>query len=149
MKVQKIMPTTYLLIAMLVLFAIHFLFPGKVIIPPLWNLLGIIPLGIGVAINLAADSAFHKTGTTVKPFQESSALLTSGAFRISRNPMYLGFVLILVGVAILLRSSTPYLVIIAFAIFIDRVFITVEESMLAQKFGSSWVEYKQKTRRWM
>ena len=149
MKVQKIMPTTYLLIAMLVLFAIHFLFPGKVIIPPLWNLLGIIPLGIGVAINLVADSAFHKTGTTVKPFQESSALLTSGAFRISRNPMYLGFVLILVGVAILLRSSTPYLVIIAFAIFIDRVFITVEESMLAQKFGSSWVEYKQKTRRWM
>ena len=149
MKVQKIMPTSYLLIAILVLFAIHFLFPGKVIIPPLWNLLGIIPLGIGVAINLVADSAFHKTGTTVKPFQESSALLTNGAFRISRNPMYLGFVLILVGVAILLRSSTPYLVIIAFAIFIDRVFITVEESMLAQKFGSSWVEYKQKTRRWM
>ena len=149
MKPMKIMPTTYLLLAMLVMIATHFLFPGLLIIPPLWNLLGLIPLVMGVVINLVADGAFHKANTTVKPFEESSVLVTDGIFRISRNPMYLGFVLTLIGIAILLRSLTPYVVILAFAIWIQSRFITVEERMLAKKFGTEWQMYKRSTRRWL
>jgi len=139
----------YLLIAIIVMVALHLLFPEMLIIPPLWNLLGLIPLVLGVAINLVADNAFHRANTTVKPFEESSALITSGAFRISRNPMYLGFVLILIGIAVLMRSLTPYLVVIAFAILLDRMYITVEERMLAEKFGPEWEAYKKKARRWL
>lgn len=143
------MPTTYLLIAIIMMVAIHFLFPAVTIIPLVWNLLGIIPLLLGVVINLVADGAFHRVDTTVKPFEESTALVTSGAFRISRNPMYLGFVLILIGIAVLLRSLSPYVVILAFVILIQGMFITVEERMLANKFGERWQQYRQNTRRWL
>jgi protein-S-isoprenylcysteine O-methyltransferase Ste14 len=144
MKAMNIMPTTYLLIAIVAMIALHFLFPVMRIVPPIWNLLGIIPIALGVIINLIADKAFSRANTTVKPFEESSALVTSGAFRITRNPMYLGFVLILIGIAVLMRSLTPYFVIIAFAILIDRMYITVEERMLAEKFGPDWIAYKEK-----
>jgi len=149
MSANKIMPTTCLLIAIVAMIVLHFGLPAMRVIPPLWNLLGIIPLALGVTINLIADKAFHRANTTVKPFQESSVLITSGVFRISRNPMYLGFVLILIGVAILMGSLTPYAVIIAFAILIDRVYVTVEERMLAERFGPEWEKYKRGTRRWL
>ena len=149
MKAKKIMPPTYLLISIVAMIALHFLFPAMRIIPPLWNLLGIIPLALGVILNLVADKAFHRANTTVKPFKESSVLITSAAFRISRNPMYLGFVLILVGIAVLVGSLTPYVVVLAFVIFIDRMFVTGEEQMLAEKFGVEWEEYKRNTRRWL
>ena len=149
MNAKKIMPTTCLLTSIVAMIALHFLFPATRIVPPLWNLLGIIPLTLGVVINLIADRAFHKANTTVKPFVESSVLIKSGAFRISRNPMYLGFVLFLIGMAVLMGSLTPYVVILAFAIVMDRMYITVEEHMLAEKFVVEWEEYKRSTRRWI
>jgi len=149
MQARKTMPTTYLLISIVVMTALHFLFPAMRIIPPLWNLLGLVLLALGVIINLAADKAFHEANTTVKPFEESSALITQGVFRASRNPMYLGFVLILIGIAVLMRSLTPYVVVLAFAILIDRMYITVEERMLAEKFGVEWEKYRQSTGRWL
>jgi protein-S-isoprenylcysteine O-methyltransferase Ste14 len=146
---KKIMPTTWLLIAIVAMLALHFLFPVTQIVPPIWNLLGLVFLVSGVIMNLIADKAFHRAQTTVKPFEESSVLVTGGVFQISRNPMYLGFVLILAGIAILLRSTSPYLVIFAFVFLIDRTFIRVEERMLAEKFGASWEQYKSRTRRWL
>ena len=119
------------------------------IIPPLWNLLGMIPLALGVVVNLIADQAFHKANTTVKPFKESTALITEGAFRISRNPMYLGFVLVLIGIAVLMRSLTPYVIVLIFAILMDRMYIREEERMLAEEFGTAWEQYKRNVRRWL
>lgn len=147
MKLTKMLPTQYLLISMLLMLVLHFLFPLSIIIPQLWNLLGLLLLAAGVIINLAADSAFHKANTTVKPFQEPTVLLTDGAFRFTRNPMYLGFVLILIGIALLLRTLTPWLVIPIFVVLTDRIFIRVEEQMLAAKFGPAWRDYKTKVRR--
>jgi protein-S-isoprenylcysteine O-methyltransferase Ste14 len=149
MKYTKILPPTYLLIAMSSMLTLHFLFPVAWIVPPLWNLLGLVFMVTGVIINLIADKAFHQAGTTVKPFEESSKLVMDGVFQISRNPMYLGFVLILTGTAILLRSLSPYLIILAFAFSVDRTFIRVEEGMLAKKFGTVWEQYKSRTRRWL
>ena len=146
---KGIMPTTWLLIAIAAEIALHLVLPVMVVIPPLWNLLGIIPLVAGVAINLISDKAFRKANTTVRPFQESSALITDGAFRISRNPMYLGFVLILVGIAVLLGSLTPFLVIPAFATLLDRVYVAAEEQMLADRFGTEWEEFQRRRRRWL
>jgi len=125
------------------------LLPVTTIIPLPWNVIGIVPLALGIAINIVADNALHKASTTVKPFEESSALVTSGAYRISRHPMYLGFVLILVGVAILLGSLSPCVVILIFVILMDQVFIKVEERMLGAKFGEAWLAYKRQTRRWI
>ena len=149
MNIKKIMPTSWLLISITIMIVFHLLAPAMPIIPSLWRLIGIIPLAIGVVVNLMADKEFHLAKTTVKPFEESSTLITSAAFSVSRNPMYLGFVLILLGIAILLGSLSPYMVIPIFVVFIDRVFISEEEQMLADKFGTEWDLYKQKTRRWI
>lgn len=126
MQTIKIMPTTFLLISVLAMITLHLLLPVTAIIPSPWNLLGIVPLALGVMGNLAADSAFRRVHTTVKPFAESSVLVTDGVFRISRNPMYLGFVLVLIGIAVLL----------------DWMYFRVEEQMLAEKFGAQWGEYR-------
>jgi protein-S-isoprenylcysteine O-methyltransferase Ste14 len=149
MKGKKVLPPTYLLVSIVIMLALHFLLPVPKIIPMPWNVLGIVPLACGIALNLAADKAFREVGTTVKPFEESKALLTSGVFRISRNPMYLGYELILIGIAIMLRSLTPYVVIPVFVVLMNRVFIRVEEQMLEEKFGPGWSEYGEKVRRWI
>jgi len=149
MKGKKVLPPTYLWVAMAIMLALHFLFPLTKIIPWPWSLLGVIPLAWGIALNLFADNAFRQAKTTVKPFEESAALLTSGVFRISRHPMYLGFVLSLIGLAVLLGSLAPFFVIPVFAVLMDGIFIQVEERMLEAKFGPAWLEYKAKVRRWI
>jgi protein-S-isoprenylcysteine O-methyltransferase Ste14 len=63
--------------------------------------------------------------------------------------MYLGFVLVLIGIAILVRSLTPYAIIPIFAVLMDKIFIEVEERMLAEQFGAEWLQYEKKTRRWI
>jgi protein-S-isoprenylcysteine O-methyltransferase Ste14 len=146
---KRIMPTTYLLLAIIIMIPLGWFFPIVQWIHFPWNLLGIIPLIAGVVLNLAADRKFHQANTTVKPFQESSALVTDGVFKISRNPMYSGFVFILVGIAILLGSLSPFLIVGAYFFVIDRLFIRTEETMLAQKFGKEYEDYRQITRRWL
>jgi protein-S-isoprenylcysteine O-methyltransferase Ste14 len=149
MKTNKIMPPTWLLIAISVMIILHFLLPGGWVVPKVWNLTGLVFLTAGVMANLMADSAFHKAHTTVKPFEESTVLVTDGVFQLSRNPMYLGFVLILAGIAMLLRTISPYVVILAFVILIDTTYVRVEERILAEKFGTAWEAYQSRTRRWL
>jgi protein-S-isoprenylcysteine O-methyltransferase Ste14 len=149
MQGRRVFPTTYLLISVVVMVALHILFPVATVIPLPWSVLGIVPLACGVGINIVADNALHKAQTTVKPFEESTALVTNGVYLFSRHPMYLGFVLILLGIALLLRSLTPYVIIPVFAILMDRTFIEVEERMLEERFGQTWWEYKKKVRRWV
>jgi protein-S-isoprenylcysteine O-methyltransferase Ste14 len=135
--------------SILIMVALHFLFPVfKIILLP-WNFLGILPLLFGLLVNFIVDRAFKKHRTTVKPFEKSTALITSGVFRFSRNPMYLGFVLILMGIATLMGSLTPYIVVLGFAILMDIIFIRAEEQMLQSTFGEDWMEYKKKVRRWI
>jgi protein-S-isoprenylcysteine O-methyltransferase Ste14 len=98
---------------------------------------------------VVADRQFKQAKTTVKPFQRSSALVTNGAYRICRHPMYLGFVLILSGMAILTGSLSPFVVVPAFAVLVEVVFIREEERMMAAEFGDAWLAYKEKVRRWL
>jgi protein-S-isoprenylcysteine O-methyltransferase Ste14 len=149
MKSKKIMPPTWLLIAILAMLILHFLLPVAKIIPTIWSFTGFVFLASGITLNLIADRAFQRTGTTVKPYQESSYLVTNGVFKISRNPMYLGMVLILTGIAVLLRTLSPLLVVVPFAILIDQIYIRVEEQMLAEKFGAKWQAYKANIGRWL
>jgi protein-S-isoprenylcysteine O-methyltransferase Ste14 len=145
----KLMTTTYLLVAILLSIALHFLIPFLYVVPSPWNLIGLIPMIFGVWINISADQAFKKVKTTVKPFEESNTLIQDAVFRLSRNPMYLGFVSVVLGISILLKSLSPYAVVLAFAIFMDLVFIRVEERMLGEKFGEQWEQYRSRVRKWI
>jgi protein-S-isoprenylcysteine O-methyltransferase Ste14 len=120
-----------------------------VIIPKPWNLFGFLPLVLGLASPVIAVMTFRRAGTSPEPFHEPSVMVTTGIYRTSRNPIYLGFLLVLLGLAVLLRSLTPFLVVIAYVILIERNVIRFEERLLADKFGEQWVEYKKRTRRWL
>jgi protein-S-isoprenylcysteine O-methyltransferase Ste14 len=146
---RKILPPTYLLIAIVVLVGLHFLVPGGRVLRFPWSLLGVAPLLAGAMLNLAADRSFKERNTTVKPFQTSTALVTEGVYAVSRHPMYLGFVLILLGVALLFGSLTPLLVPVAFTVLTEAVFIRTEEQMMAEQFGEEWDAYRRRTRRWL
>lgn len=128
---------------------LHHLFPVIQLIPYPWNASGLIPLAAGIILNLNADRLLKKHHTTVKPFEESSILITSGAFHLSRNPMYLGMVMILAGAGVLMGSLSPFTLIPAFVIILDRHFIASEERMLDQRFGDDWRHYKARVRRWI
>jgi protein-S-isoprenylcysteine O-methyltransferase Ste14 len=146
---KKVLPPTYLLIAIVVMAAIHFVLPITQVIPGLWRLIGLLPLAGGIGLNLMADRALHQANSTVKPYEASTTLITTGVFQMSRHPMYLGFVLILIGLAVLLGSLIPYLVIPIFAILMDRIFIQTEERMLKEQFGQTWFTYTARVRRWI
>ena len=145
----KMLPPTFLFLTVVAMVALHFLLPGRVIIPFPWTLLGIAPFLAGVVLNMSADAALKRHGTTVKPFEKSSALVTDGAYRVSRHPMYLGFICILLGIAVFMGSATPYAPILVLWILIRIVFVRVEERMMAEGFGEAWSEYRARVRSWI
>ena len=149
MKTKSVLPPIYLLFSIVAMVLLHFLIPVLKIAPYPWNLTGILLLVIGVSLNLIADATFKREKTTVKPFEKSTALVVTGVFQISRHPMYLGMVLILLGVAILMGTLTPLIVIVIFGILIELVFVRTEERMLEEQFGAAWVAYKKKVRKWV
>ncbi|MEA3351139.1 MAG: isoprenylcysteine carboxylmethyltransferase family protein [Chloroflexota bacterium] len=148
-KDKPILPTTYLLIAIIIMPLLSLLFPAAKFISLPWSLVGLLPFFTGIAINISADRQFQRHNTTVKPFQPSSALVVDGILHLSRNPMYLGFTLILLSIAILLGTAAPFLVIPLFVWLMNEHFIKAEEQKLEKSFGSAWWEYTQNVRRWV
>jgi protein-S-isoprenylcysteine O-methyltransferase Ste14 len=146
---KRILPPTYFLGSLALMAALAYALPITEVVAWRWRALGVAPIAVGVWLNLAADRAFRTRGTTVKPFEHSTALLTDGVFRFTRNPMYLGMTLILFGVALLLGALTPFLVGAAFVVVIKIRFIPVEERMLAETFGDVWEAYRARTPRWI
>jgi protein-S-isoprenylcysteine O-methyltransferase Ste14 len=149
MSNQRTLPPMYLFISLSGMVLLQFLVPVFQLIPYPWNATGLVPLALGIVLNISADRAFKKAGTTVKPFEVSSALITSGAYRYSRNPMYFGMVMILTGVAFLLGTVSPFIIIPIFVITMNRTFIVPEEKMLDERFGNEWKQYKSGVRRWI
>ena len=149
MKIVTVIPPVYLFLSVAVMVFLHFLLPGLKFLAFPWNLSGAIPLAFGIVINLAADRSFRRHNISVKPLDETTALITEGAFRVSRHPMYLGMILILSGIAALMGSLTPYVVVFAFAVFMDVAFIRFEEEKLEQTFGEAYLDYKKRVRRWV
>lgn len=145
---MKAQPPVCLLGALGLMLGFHFLAP--LTRQPLggWRFIGLLPLGTGLAINLLADAALRQAGTTVKPGVKPQALLTSGVYGLSRNPMYFGFLLVLLGVAVFLGSATPFIAVPAFAVFLHVRFIREEERVLEETFGARWIEYRRRVRRW-
>ena len=84
---KNILPLTYFFGAIILMVALHVLLPIAKIVGFPWNVLGLIPLILGLSLAIVADRMFHQRGTTVKPFEQSTALVSDGVFRFSRHPM--------------------------------------------------------------
>lgn len=124
------MPTTYFIIFLLLSIGCHFVFPLLKFIFSAYNYLGFGLIIFGVIMNLWTDSLFKQKQTTVKPYEMPNVFVTSGPFKISRHPMYLGMISILLGVAIFLGSLITFAFPIIFIIIMERRFIPLEEKIL-------------------
>ena len=121
------------------------------IILPTQNLISFIILLIGILILITPIFKFIKSKTTIDPikFKKGNRLITSGIYKYSRNPMYLGLLMIVMSTSIfylnIFSITTPML----FYFWINRFQIKREEIFLTQKFGKEYLSYKNKTRRWI
>ncbi|GAB4349220.1 MAG: isoprenylcysteine carboxylmethyltransferase family protein [Gammaproteobacteria bacterium] len=146
---RPLLPPFYFLLALILMIALHFLAPIALWLSPPWSITGVVPILLGIALAGLGRWQFQRAKTTVYPFETSARLVTQGLFRWSRNPMYLGMLLALVGTALLLGSAGPLLVLPLFYAVIRLRFIRHEERSLARQFGSAYHEYTRKVRRWL
>ncbi len=120
--------------------------------PPIgWGFrsLGIGPAGLGFWLIIQAGQAFSLKGTTHKPWETPSALVTTGPMRISRNPMYLGMAMIIAGTGWLLVSTPVMLSGLVFVLIVQKYFIISEEEALNRLFGEEYLDYRKRVRRWL
>ena len=110
---------------------------------------GIIPVVFGIFMASVSAAMFRKAGTGIEPFDEATILVTGGFYRYSRNPMYLGMILMLVGSAFLLGSAGALLPLVIFILVIRNHFVLAEECFLEAVFGQRYLDYKSKVRRWL
>lgn len=123
--------------------------PGGTLIPDPWTLLGLVAIAAGSALNFAALATFRRHATTSEPDGTPSALVADGPYRRTRNPMYLGGIVILIGYAVLLGAVTPMPFPALYALLADRRFVRPEEARLRALFGARWEDYRASVRRWI
>jgi len=114
-------------------------------------LIAAVVVATGVVIDVIAIYAFFKAKTTVNPLQPEKAntLVISGLYQFSRNPMYLGMLLILIGWAIYLSNPLNLLLLCMFVLTINTLQIIPEEKVLEIRFGQQYSDYKNRVRRWI
>jgi len=146
---RKIVPPVYLFMTLAAMAALHRFMPIAQLLTVPYTHAGWLLVAAGIGIPVVAVRAFERAGTGIVPFDPATALITGGLYRYTRNPMYLGMVLLLVGVAIALGSLGAWLPIPVFVWIIQASFIVGEERFLEQTFGESYVAYKRCVRRWL
>jgi protein-S-isoprenylcysteine O-methyltransferase Ste14 len=114
-------------------------------------LIGIALAAAGLTLSLAGVVGFRAARTTVDPLhpERSVVLVRQGVYRLSRNPMYVGFVAALLGLAVALSSPVGLLLAFGTAVYLDRFQIEPEERVLLQRFGHEYERYKRSVRRWL
>lgn len=105
---------------------------------------------LGTGIDVSAKGLFIREGTTVNPLSPGAAalLVRTGAYRWSRNPMYLGRILQLLALALYMANWVGLLGVLGFAAYLDRVQIQAEEEALSKRFPADYPVYRQSVRRW-
>lgn len=106
-------------------------------------------IGVGLALELWAIGAFRRRRTAVQPWKPSTALVAEGPYRFSRNPIYLGFAVTYLGLALALNSWLALALLVPCLLVVDRGVIAREERYLSAKFGASYDAYRGRVRRWI
>ncbi len=114
-------------------------------------IVGGIAIALGALIVVRGARTFWRHQTTINPvdIEQASALVTDGIFRYSRNPMYVGFTVVLIGWALCLAAPWALIGPLSFVLFINRFQIIPEERVMHAKFGQAYNDYRAKVRRWI
>jgi protein-S-isoprenylcysteine O-methyltransferase Ste14 len=138
----------YFLVLLILSIISSVVFPVRVV-SMTWTLAGIPLIAVGFILAWRSRSLFLENSTTLSPYGSPAFLITTGPFRISRNPIYLAMALSLLGVATLLGTLLPFVFVFLLVGIIGMLFIPDEEQRLETRFGSEYMEYKKHVRRWL
>lgn len=110
---------------------------------------GGILIGAGLLCILSAMGLFRKAGTDVKPWKTTTAIVATGVYRFTRNPMYVGMAMLYAGLGLMCSSLGVFLLLPILILLIRTQVIVREERYLESKFGQSYLDYKARVRRWL
>ena len=146
----KIHPPILTIIFITIAYIAKWTIPGApFVVPDALRNIGFGLIVVGFLLGIAAFLEFRKARTTVDPHGSVSNIVTSGIYRFTRNPIYLGFLLMLIGIP--LNSGTYWGIILVpvFMYFMNQLVIEREEAYLEKKFGDVYTSYKSRVRRWL
>lgn len=123
--------------------------PGYRLVPPPYNWFGMAVVLGGLIFGGSGSRTFLRLRTNLHTFRNPNILVTDGVFSVSRNPMYLGFTLMLAGVVLTVDYSTPLVFVLVFFAVSHFWYIPFEERRMRETFGDVYLAYSQKTRRWI
>jgi len=129
--------------------ALTLLSSGQLRLTPPRPFLGPALAAGGLVVMLAGWRLFVTRHVAICPTAHTARLITSGIYRVTRNPMYLGLVLIMLGAAVGVGSSPFYGAALAYFMLMDRVFCRYEEAKLIALFGEEYDAYRRRVRRWL
>jgi protein-S-isoprenylcysteine O-methyltransferase Ste14 len=144
-----IYPPVWLLLGLISVFAFNELYPMARFTSLLFQVLGGVIIVLGLLLLVTANGLFVRAGTNVIPFRNVSSLVTTGIYRFTRNPMYLGMAAVLLGCALTVGVVTALLVPVVFVVIIEVRFIRPEEQMLQGLFPKEFPAYRLRVRRWL
>jgi protein-S-isoprenylcysteine O-methyltransferase Ste14 len=108
-----------------------------------------ILIAVALFYGLSASGLFRKAGTDVKPWKSTTAIVASGVYRFTRNPMYLGMAMLYTGLGFVFSSLGVFVLLPALILIIRTQVIAREERYLEGKFGDDYLDYKSRVRRWL
>ena len=126
----------------------HFVPVYRFVEPPL-AYAGLVVILLGVIMTAISAGVFLKVDTGLVPFDEAKVLVTNGFYRFTRNPMYLGMFLILIGLALMFGSVSVLLPLPVFFLIIRNNFVLGEERFCEAAFGQQFLDYRSRVRRWI
>jgi protein-S-isoprenylcysteine O-methyltransferase Ste14 len=144
-----IAPPLLFVIPIVASLALEWLLPTSFIHGSLRWVPGVLLTIAGIALSVGGFLTQKRAGTDPFPYHPSTRIVAHGPYRFSRNPMYFGFALLTLGLAILVDSAWMLLALPIGLVLIDRFVITREERYLERKFGDEYLNYKRRVRRWI
>jgi protein-S-isoprenylcysteine O-methyltransferase Ste14 len=144
-----IAPPLLFVLPILAALALEWLLPTSFVRGAFRWILGAFLVAAGIAVDVSGFVTQKRAGTDPFPFHPSTRIVAHGLYRYSRNPMYIGFALWTLGLAILVDSAWMLLAVPIGLVLIDRLVITREERYLERKFGEEYLNYKRHVRRWI
>ncbi len=144
-----LLPPVLVAILLLAMLAIGFIAPVAQILPPPLHFLGLVVIAGGVALGAAGSFRFFRIGTEINTFREPRKLVTDGVFAYSRNPMYLGFLFVLAGAALIINSVVNIALVAVFLLVANGWYIPFEEANAQRIFGQPYMDYCKRVRRWV
>ncbi len=144
-----IYPPVWAFLGLLLIFALNYCLPGPRFTAAAFQWVGMALILTGLVLLVIAGGLFKRAGTDLIPFRNVSALVTTGVYRFTRNPMYLGMATVLLGGAVALGAATALPVPLLFVVVIEMRFIRPEEEMLRGLFPEDFPAYCARVRRWI